>query len=69
MSAFDTVVIAPALLQGVPMYKISSKKIKQVIIRLTEDRISWAGSKSSHGTNQLPQLSASLRSSAYRIDT
>jgi hypothetical protein len=36
--------IPPALTAGTPMQKISSKKIKQVVIKITEGSITWAGS-------------------------
>ena len=41
--------IPAALVSGVPMLKISSKKIKQVIIRLDGGSISWASRNESKG--------------------
>ncbi|WWC86214.1 uncharacterized protein L201_001087 [Kwoniella dendrophila CBS 6074] len=38
-------VVPVALAQGVPMLKISSRKMKQVIIRLRNDGISWSSKK------------------------
>ncbi|KAK8865887.1 hypothetical protein IAR55_001035 [Kwoniella newhampshirensis] len=40
--------VPPALTQGVPMLKISSKKIKQVIVRIRNGGISWSSKKDSH---------------------
>jgi phosphatidylinositol phospholipase C delta len=37
------------LVAGVPMLKISSKKMKQVIMRLDDGCITWAGSSNSKG--------------------
>ena len=42
--------VPPALVDGVPMLKISSKKMKQVIIRLHDGAITWASRKDSRGT-------------------
>lgn len=36
--------VPPALHTGTPMQKISSKKIKQVVMRVSEGSITWAGS-------------------------
>ena len=36
--------VPKALQAGTPMQKISSKKIKQVVMRITEGSITWAGS-------------------------
>lgn len=33
-----------ALVSGTPMQKISSKKIKQVVMKVTDGSITWAGS-------------------------
>jgi phosphatidylinositol phospholipase C delta len=41
--------IPSALAHGVPMLKISSKKIKQVIMRLSDGEITWAGANNSKG--------------------
>jgi len=38
-----------ALVTGVPMLKISSKKIKQVIVRLVDGAISWHSRKGTKG--------------------
>lgn len=46
----DPVLPVPkALVKGVPMLKISSKKMKQVIMKLHEGCITWAGSSNSRG--------------------
>jgi hypothetical protein len=46
----DLALVVPPLLQrGVPMLKISSKKIKQVIIRLEDGAIHWASRKGTKG--------------------
>ncbi|WWD17929.1 hypothetical protein CI109_102374 [Kwoniella shandongensis] len=51
MSNHDGVeIVPPALVQGVPMLKISSKKIKQVIVRIRGGGISWSSKKDSHVT-------------------
>jgi hypothetical protein len=36
-----------ALKAGTPMQKISSKKIKQVVMRIDDDCVTWAGSNDS----------------------
>jgi len=41
--------VPPALVNGVPMLKISSKKIKQVIIRIQDGAIDWSSVKISRG--------------------
>ncbi|WVQ85423.1 hypothetical protein IAT38_007588 [Cryptococcus sp. DSM 104549] len=41
-------IVPPLLIQGVPMLKISSKKIKQVIFRIRNGSISWSSKKDSH---------------------
>nr|XP_018267148.1 phosphatidylinositol phospholipase C, delta [Kwoniella dejecticola CBS 10117]OBR89306.1 phosphatidylinositol phospholipase C, delta [Kwoniella dejecticola CBS 10117] len=38
-------IVPMALVQGVPMLKISSRKMKQVIIRIRNDGISWSSKK------------------------
>jgi hypothetical protein len=48
-------VVPPALCRGVPMLKISSKKIKQVIIRIQDGAIDWQNLK---GTKSKPSPSA-----------
>jgi phosphatidylinositol phospholipase C delta len=47
--ADEHVGVPDALAHGVPMLKISSKKIKQVIMRLEDGAITWAGAKSTRG--------------------
>jgi phosphatidylinositol phospholipase C delta len=54
MSEAEKQAVPPALVAGVPMLKISSKKMKQVVMRLEGGAISWAGSGNSKG--QLPSL-------------
>jgi hypothetical protein len=39
--------VPPALEAGTPMQKISSKKIKQVVMRINDECITWAGSNDS----------------------
>jgi hypothetical protein len=41
--------IPRALARGVPMLKISSKKIKQVIIRIEDSAIHWASRRGTKG--------------------
>ena len=41
--------VPTALRRGVPMLKISSKKIKQVIIRIQDNAIDWSTTKVSRG--------------------
>ena len=41
--------VPSALVAGVPMLKISSKKIKQVIVRLHDGVITWASRNNSKG--------------------
>ena len=41
--------VPSTLAKGVPMLKISSKKIKQVIIRIEDGAITWASGKGSKG--------------------
>ena len=49
--------IPPALRAGTPMQKISSKKIKQVVMRINEGCITWAGSSESKiPINQIREL-------------
>ena len=54
MSEAEKQAVPPSLVAGVPMLKISSKKMKQVVMRLEGGAISWAGSGNSKG--QLPTL-------------
>jgi hypothetical protein len=42
-------IIPQALVNGVPMLKISSKKIKQVIVRLEDLAITWASGTGNKG--------------------
>ena len=49
--------VPPALRAGTPMQKISSKKIKQVVMRINEGCVSWAGSSESKiPINQIREL-------------
>jgi hypothetical protein len=51
--------VPPALVAGVPMMKISSKKVKQVVMHLEDGAITWAGSGSSK--SELPSFSPTDR--------
>ncbi|EIW70015.1 hypothetical protein TREMEDRAFT_38681 [Tremella mesenterica DSM 1558] len=44
------------LSKGVPMLKISSKKLKQVVIRIEDDEIKWAGKGSNIAVNSIREL-------------
>jgi len=47
--ADDAVVVPAALVAGVPMLKMTSKKIKQVLVRLEDGAIAWASRSNRRG--------------------